>query len=314
MKSLLDSSEESIERYQATVDRSLPEGAKGGHRGETPIPYKGGRVGKLKMHGANQPAHSERLTMGGKGTIMEESSMTPSVSEEQESNVSTSDITADWHDLEMGNAPAEKPEERTAGAEAPVGIGITADWPEDKSTASDETNSSGAASGREADQSFTLKHLGEVRKVGKDEVITLAQKGLDYDRQRQKNDELASRNRELSAQAEQLRAQRVSGTGTGPRAMTREEAMTLRRDREVGEFLNEYGSLDPKTIPQEVWQAVTAGKPLLTAYQAWELKKLRVGSSASVKAVENREKSAGSRASAGNERHLDAITADWYSS
>jgi hypothetical protein len=41
-----------------------------------------------------------------------------------------------------------------------------------------------------SDQTFTLKHLGEAKVVGRDEVITLAQKGLDYDRIRSKMDAL----------------------------------------------------------------------------------------------------------------------------
>lgn len=41
----------------------------------------------------------------------------------------------------------------------------------------------------EADQLFTLKHLDETRQVGRDEVVALAQKGLDYDRIRQDRDQ-----------------------------------------------------------------------------------------------------------------------------
>lgn len=41
---------------------------------------------------------------------------------------------------------------------------------------------------QEQDQLFELKHLDEVRSVGREEVITLAQKGMDYDRVRQKYD------------------------------------------------------------------------------------------------------------------------------
>lgn len=37
-----------------------------------------------------------------------------------------------------------------------------------------------------ADQRFVLKHLDETREVGRDEVIALAQKGLDYDRKTEK--------------------------------------------------------------------------------------------------------------------------------
>ena len=40
----------------------------------------------------------------------------------------------------------------------------------------------------ETDQSFTLKHLDETRTVNRDEVITLAQKGMDYDRIRDRLD------------------------------------------------------------------------------------------------------------------------------
>lgn len=42
---------------------------------------------------------------------------------------------------------------------------------------------------KETDQ-FTLKYLGEEKSVSRDEVVTLAQKGMDYDRIRQKHEEL----------------------------------------------------------------------------------------------------------------------------
>lgn len=41
---------------------------------------------------------------------------------------------------------------------------------------------------KETDQ-FTLKHLDEVKTVSREEVISLAQKGMDYDRQKQKAEE-----------------------------------------------------------------------------------------------------------------------------
>ena len=46
------------------------------------------------------------------------------------------------------------------------------------------------------DESFTLRHLGETKNVGRDEVIALAQKGMDYDRIRGK---LGDASRELEA-------------------------------------------------------------------------------------------------------------------
>lgn len=48
------------------------------------------------------------------------------------------------------------------------------------------------AEGEKADQLFTLKHLDETREVSRDEVIALAQKGMDYDRKTGKlNDKIA---------------------------------------------------------------------------------------------------------------------------
>lgn len=44
--------------------------------------------------------------------------------------------------------------------------------------------------GADADQRFSLKHMDEVREVGRDEVIQLAQKGIDYDRIRTERDSM----------------------------------------------------------------------------------------------------------------------------
>jgi len=52
--------------------------------------------------------------------------------------------------------------------------------------------------GRGKDQ-FTLKYLGETKTVSRDEAITLAQKGMDYDRIRQKFDELTTLHGMLNA-------------------------------------------------------------------------------------------------------------------
>lgn len=42
-------------------------------------------------------------------------------------------------------------------------------------------------------QLFELKHLGETKNVNRDEVVTLAQKGMDYDRVTEKNTQLETR-------------------------------------------------------------------------------------------------------------------------
>ena len=86
------------------------------------------------------------------------------------------DITLTDDDLEEGAEPAE--EEEATEAED------TADQPE-----AEAEETAAEPEQTETDQSFELKHLDEVRTVNRDEVIQLAQKGMDYDRVRGKYDE-----------------------------------------------------------------------------------------------------------------------------
>ena len=83
------------------------------------------------------------------------------------------DITLTDDDLEEGAEPAE--EEEAPEAED------TADQPE-----AEAEETAAEPEQKETDQSFELKHLDE---VNRDEVIQLAQKGMDYDRVRNKYDE-----------------------------------------------------------------------------------------------------------------------------
>jgi hypothetical protein len=92
-----------------------------------------------------------------------------------------------------------------------------------------------------------------------------------------------------------------------------EDETAAKRRAEILEFFEEYGTdVDPRTIPPEVWQAVAGGRTLLAAYQAWELKKLRLENRAAQKATENKSRSAGSRSSLDGVKPRDAITEDWY--
>ena len=100
----------------------------------------------------------------------------------------------------------------------------------------------------------------------------------------------------------------------GPGGMTApEEETAAKRRAEILEFLEEYGTeVDPRTIPAEVWQSVAGGRTLLAAYQAWELKKLRLESRAAQKTTENKSRTAGSRSSLDGVKPRDPITEDWY--
>lgn len=98
-----------------------------------------------------------------------------------------------WGD---GSAPAEEPEEEKTEEEVET-ESEEADQPEaeEEESASDDEDTKELEAeldekSKEADQRFTLKHLDEVKEVDRDEVITLAQKGLDYDRIRTERDSL----------------------------------------------------------------------------------------------------------------------------
>jgi len=105
----------------------------------------------------------------------------------QESAVSTG--ADDWDDISFEDVAPESEEvvEMGATAEEPK-----ADQPEEQKaeeTPAPETEKAPETEAEpKADPPFVLKHLDEVKEVNRDEVIELAQKGLDYDRIRQKYD------------------------------------------------------------------------------------------------------------------------------
>jgi hypothetical protein len=85
-----------------------------------------------------------------------------------------------------------------AEGEAEQGNADTAEANQQKPDAQKgETAETDAQNAAESNQTFKLKYLGEEREVSKDEAITLAQKGMDYDRVRQKHDEAISENDSL---------------------------------------------------------------------------------------------------------------------
>lgn len=105
----------------------------------------------------------------------------------QESAVATAD-PENWDDITMDDLVDEADdEEESAAPEEPK-----ADQPEEQKaeeTPAPETEKTPEPEAEpKADPPFVLKHLDEVKEVNRDEVIELAQKGLDYDRIRQKYD------------------------------------------------------------------------------------------------------------------------------
>lgn len=87
----------------------------------------------------------------------------------------------DWADFDMSDIEDETAETETSEADQQIEGQAEAEQTDE---VSDEEKSDGA------DQTFTLKYLGAEKSVNRDEVITLAQKGMDYDRIRSRYNEV----------------------------------------------------------------------------------------------------------------------------
>lgn len=102
-------------------------------------------------------------------------------------------IDDDWYSDGFTDSDAESEEKDEAGEEE-----AEADQPDETENATENKAEESSAPPAEAhaaeengkadntDQRFLLKHLDETKEVGRDEVIALAQKGLDYDRKTEK--------------------------------------------------------------------------------------------------------------------------------
>jgi hypothetical protein len=304
--------------------------------------------------------------------------------DEEITNLAEVDIDADWDEAE----PSETDD--WDGAEATESKEPEADGEADQpATEAEDAQTTGTAS--ESDKAatepenkpdtdqFTLKYLGEEVTKTKDEVIALAQKGMDYERVHSKYEELkplkdelatlkAEREKDeddLSFLDELAKEQRVTRSelidrarasiiaeregkdvavvlekvklDREKRAIAKEKAAMeaaktaknaeadaetkakAKRDADVKEFVEAYPTVDPKTIPKEVWDDVKQGKSLLAAYVKHENAKLKAELDAEKakleaekKNAENKSKSTGSRATVGKKKDMDSIDASWY--
>lgn len=111
-------------------------------------------------------------------------------------SVSESAWNEGWGDDPIETEPEETGAEQSEELES-TEPDTEADQPEEEGDAGEESDSEETAEdeGEEAEadtqaDSYLLKHLGEERTVDREEVISLAQKGLDYDRVKGKWDEV----------------------------------------------------------------------------------------------------------------------------
>lgn len=148
----------------------------------------------------------------------------------------------DWDDIDLSDVSDDTAEEEVF----PGGDGTgEADPQEPEAEAGQDgaTETKKQTDGQgEADQLFTLKHLDETRQVGRDEVVALAQKGMDYDRIRQDRDTARAEAARLSEMEEFLKELAAPGN------MTVEELMDITR----ANILAERDGIDQSIALQRV--------------------------------------------------------------
>lgn len=154
---------------------------------------------------------------------------------------------------------------------------------------------------------FEITYNGEKMKLSKEEAITLAQKGKDYDRVRKAYDfikELADdegksiedfmtttsdnlkdyKIKQLAEEkgiseevAKELYESRVLKRKSlaSEKEQTEKNEIEAKKNAEFQDFLNTYPNIQPNEIPQDVWTKVQNGTPLKYAYMEYELSNLK---------------------------------------
>ena len=107
----------------------------------------------------------------------------------------------DWSDIDFSDVPAEDADEpeqaegeqgKTASGGEAADSGEANQPTHDEAEQTDGTKAADDVTPDDGNQTFTLNYLGAEKVVSKDEAVTLAQKGMDYDRIRQKHEETLS--------------------------------------------------------------------------------------------------------------------------
>lgn len=212
----------------------------------------------------------------------------------------------------------------TTEAESPESDTEDLPEPETQDPAPEETESKPDATETPDEQpptpeepnSWTLRHLGDEKTVNEQEMTALAQKGLDYDRVREKYDaakpvmEMFSQMAKLSdmtveqyiafvrteakksAGMSESEAKRAVDLEDRESAIMAKEAAEAekktaaeekssaeeRRNADIAEFQRTFPDVakDVQSIPQEVWDTVKQGKRLTVAYALWREKQALV--------------------------------------
>lgn len=116
----------------------------------------------------------------------------------------------------------------------------------------------------------------------------------------------------VQRQREQARQQARQQAAAEAQRRQQQDAVRQRQEADIQEFVSRYKSVDPKTIPQSVWDAVRKGDTLVNAYSRYEVQKLREENQRLQQQLatkeqneNNRSKSVGSMQSAGSKVNAD---------
>jgi hypothetical protein len=248
---------------------------------------------------------------------MEENTMT-AVETEQ-----TSDAFMDgWDDTDTyveADQPEAEVEEPAATSEAEEeGVAekqATAEEQTSSETVEQPVEDAKAEEKVDVPKTWTLQHMDEVKTVNEQEIVTLAQKGMDYDRIRGKWDEAkpvmelfnqfakqagmsvpdyvayirtqakqsqgmseeeAKRSVELEDREAAVSA-REEKQAAATAQQTKQSELEAHRRADIEAFRKTYpdAAKDPKSIPQEVWEQVNKGTSLVVAYAVYDAKRAR---------------------------------------
>ena len=199
------------------------------------------------------------------------------------------------------------------------------------------------AKAEDADQYLELKHLDEVKKVSKEEAKVLAQKGMDYDRIRQRADADSAkvkmyedffneikgdfatipdmmidtlarvRSEKQGKTYEEVKAELTAKQQEQqkPQAPSREEVVEQMRRESLSTFLKEYPDVKPDSIPKEVWDDMKVTNNLVASYAKYEAKKLAEENKVLKQNATNKARSTGSMKSSGKSQR-DEFDTMWY--
>ena len=249
------------------------------------------------------------------------------------------ELDAMWNDDDDGFVETDTVEEADQQTTEPV------ETEEAEPTETEQPKDDGA------DQYLELKHLGEVKKVTKDEATVLAQKGMDYDRIHGKLDEANTELAKLKGYESFLKElqgdfasiedlmndtrARVKADKEGisyedalakvkeankPKeepapqpTITKESVFEQMAQESITAFLQKYPTVKADKIPKEVWDDMQLTHNLVASYERYTaMQKLAQENETLRKNAENKARSIGSMKSSGSKSQRDEIDEMWY--